>query len=579
MPRTTPGEVRLAWRPATVWVRHSPMSDTSPAEVISDRIQEWLLTDGKDPGPSGAADGEGSRPPRVPHRLPIVVLLFGAVVTALLTWTAASANTGSNHRLLELQVRQAATTLSSALTGLQTPLTAAFDVAAATQGTTAFRQLISPDVGAAGPFLSASLWQISPGPPKPLVVVGAQPLLATDGGAAGFFAHVQPGHPLSVTSIIGGSTPRLGFAEIPAGHGDTVLVYAETPLPPDKKAVVPKNSAFSDLNFALYLGHEVAPSTLIERTGPLGGYAVRTSVPFGDTVLTLVGTTNVALAGGASANLALIAALTGAALTLSAALTAEYLIRRRRLAEVLAAENASLYVEQRTIAETLQHSLLPEEIPVVPGIEIAVRYLAGVGGIEVGGDWYDVIPRADAHFLFVVGDVSGRGLGAATTMAYLRHAIRAYAVQGGGPAIVLSKLGDLVGAAGTGHFATVLCCDIDVEHHLLTVACAGHFPPLLRDRGGTRYLDVAVGPPIGVLPWAMPLETTITVSPGASVLAFTDGLVERRGESLDVGLTRLKGAVTVSDVDVDMLLGQLLAELAPEGSDDDIAILGVRWLN
>ena len=144
---------------------------------------------------------------------------------------------------------------------------------------------------------------------------------------------------------------------------------------------------------------------------------------------------------------------------------------------------------------------------------------------------------------------------------------------------MLNKLGALVGGAGDGHFATVLCCHIDVEHHFLTVACAGHFPPLVRDRGDTRLVEVAIGPPIGVLPRAMPFETTITVSPGATVLAFTDGLVERRGERLDVGLTRLKEAVTGSDGNVDALLSQLLAELAPEGSDDDIAILGVRWLN
>jgi serine phosphatase RsbU (regulator of sigma subunit) len=125
----------------------------------------------------------------------------------------------------------------------------------------------------------------------------------------------------------------------------------------------------------------------------------------------------------------------------------------------------------------------------------------------------------------------------------------------------------------------VLCGHIDVKRHLLTVACAGHFAPLVKDQHGTRYVDVTIGPPIGVLPRATPVETTITLSPGASVLAFTDGLVERRGEHLDVGLTRLKEAVMASDGDVDDLLGQLVAELAPDGSDDDIAILGVRWLN
>jgi serine phosphatase RsbU (regulator of sigma subunit) len=515
---------------------------------------------------------------RMAHRLPLAILLLGAALTTILTWAAASANYSNDHRLLILQVRQAASVLGAVLPTIATPLTAAFDSSAATHNTKAFQQIISPSVGAAGPFRSVSLWLISPGPPKPLVVVGAQPLLPNEpGGVAAFFRQVKPDGALSVTSIIGGSTPRLGYAEIPVGQGDTALVYAESPLPPNKQAVIPKNSAFSDLNFALYLGRKVGPSTLLETTGHLTGFQAKTSVPFGDRALTLVGTTKGSLAGGLSADLPLIAALLGAILTVAAAVTAEYLIRRRRFAEFLALENASLYVEQRTIAETLQHSLLPEAIPHVDGLEIAVRYAPGIGGIEVGGDWYDVIPHGEGSVFFFVGDVSGRGLGAATTMGYLRHAIRAYAAQGGGPGAVLSKLGDLVDRASDGYFATVLCGQIDVARHTLTVACAGHFAPLVIDAAGARYVDVEVGPPIGVLPRTVPPETTITVLPGASVLAFTDGLVEHRGEILDVGLARLRATVQGHRGSVDGLVGQVLAALAPDGSDDDIAILGVKW--
>jgi serine phosphatase RsbU (regulator of sigma subunit) len=498
-------------------------------------------------------------------------------VTAVLTVAAASANTSSDHRLLNLQVRQAASAIGSALPSIQTPLTAAFDSSAATHNTKAFRQIISPDVGAAGPFSSVSLWQISPEPPKPLIVVGAPPVLPDEpGGVAAFFRKIKPDGTLSVTSIIGGPTPRLGYAEIPSGQGDTVLVYAESPLPADKKAVIPKSSAFSDLNFALYLGHRVDHSTLLETTGALVGYRARTSVPFGDRALTLIGTTTVPLAGDLSADLPLITALLGAILTVGAAVTAEYLIRRRRWAESLAVENAGLYVEQRTIAETLQHSLLPAEIPQVDGLEIAVRYAPGVGRIDVGGDWYDVIPGEEGKVFFFVGDVSGRGLGAATTMGYLRHAIRAYAAQGGGPAVVLEKLGDLVGRANDGHFATVLCGQIDMAERTLTVACAGHFAPLQIEPDGAHYMEVDAGPPIGVVPRSIPVETRITISPGTCVLAFTDGLIERRGESLDVGLARLRNSVKGSPDNMDGLVGQVLADLAPDGSDD-IAILGVRW--
>jgi hypothetical protein len=548
------------------------VSETVDVEAISQELERGPVTDG---GTNGA-----SPPPRPhrPHRLPIAVLLVGAAVTALLTWAATTANTSSDHRLLTLQVRQAASVLGAILPNVQTPLTAAFDSSAATHNTQAFKQIISPDVGSAGTFLSASLWQVSPGPPHPLIVVGAPPLLPTEpGGVTSFFQHVKAGGSLSVTSIIGGPTPRLGYAEIPANQGNTVLIYAESPLPANKRAVIPKSSAFADLDFALYLGNKVVPSRLLETTGALTGYRVRTSVPFGDRTLTLVGSTTAPLAGGVSADLPLIAALVGAILTLGAAMTAEYLIRRRAVAELLAIENAGLYVEQRTIAETLQHSLLPDEIPAVPGLEIAVRYAPGVGGIDVGGDWYDVIPTGEGGVFFFVGDVSGRGLGAATTMGYLRHAIRAYVAQGGGPSEVLAKLGELEGRARQGNFATVLAGHIDVAQRTLAVACAGHFAPLIVDAEGARYMPVNVGPPIGVMPRATPIESRITVAPGAYVVAFTDGLVERRGESLDVGLTRLRESATRRDEGIDRLVGRLLTELAPEGSDDDIAILGVRW--
>jgi Stage II sporulation protein E (SpoIIE) len=548
------------------------VSETIDVEPIPPEIAGGPVSDGTKLG------GRGAVGRRRPHRLPIAVLVVGAAVTTLLSWAATTANTNSDHRLLTLQVRQAASVLGAILPSVQTPLTAAFDSSAATHTTRAFQQIISPDVGAGGTFLSASLWQVSPGPPHPLIVVGAAPLLPNaPGGVTSFFQGVKPGGSLSVTSIIGGSTARLGYAEIPAGQGDTVLVYAESPLPANKKAVIPKNSAFSDLDFALYLGKKEVPSQLLETTGTLAGYRVRTGVPFGNRTLTFVGSTTASLAGGVSADLPLITALVGALLTLGAAVTAEYLIRRRRVAEFLAIENAGLYVEQRTIAETLQHSLLPEEIPAVQGLEIAVRYAPGVGDIDVGGDWYDVIPTGDGGVFFFVGDVSGRGLGAATTMGYLRHAIRAYVAQGGGPSSVLTKLGELEGRARLGNFATVLGGHIDVAARTLTVASAGHFAPLIVDAAGARYMELDVGPPIGVMPRRAPVESRITVSPGAYVVAFTDGLVERRGESLDVGLTRLRESATRRDEGIDHLVGRLLAELAPEGSDDDIAILGVRW--
>jgi serine phosphatase RsbU (regulator of sigma subunit) len=509
--------------------------------------------------------------------VPVIVLLVGALLTALLSWAAATANSGNEHRLLKLDVQQAASVLTSALTGIQLPLTAAFDIAHATSDPSTFEKFIATDVGPNKQFLSASLWQISPGPPKPLVLVGATPAIETDGRAATFFAGLRPSALLSVSGVLGGANPRLGFAVLPPGVGAITAVYAEIGLPSHKKAATPNNSAFSDLNFALYLGRTTAASSLLETTGLQTGYKATATVPFGDSAITLVGTARTTLAGGLSSTLPWVVALVGAALAITGAVTAEYLVRRRRLAEALAAENATLYLEQRTISETLQHSLLPAEIPTVAGLQVAVRYVPGVGGIDVGGDWYDVMETGDGSSMFVIGDVAGRGLTAATTMAYLRHVMRAYVAEGDGPAMVLTKLGDLVGQASDGHFATVLCIQVDVTRHHLTVASAGHFPPLVIDQDGARYVDLTVATPIGVGRRNVPQETSIVVGTSASLLAFTDGLVERRGENLDVGLERLRQAAPGRAGDVDALLGGLLADLTPDGSDDDIAILGVQW--
>jgi type II secretory pathway pseudopilin PulG len=524
---------------------------------------------------------EGAGPTRMRKwrhlRLPLLILLVGGLLTALLTWAAASANAGNEHRLLKLQVHQAASALGSYITTLETPLTAAFDVAAATDDPQQFRQFIQYEVGKKGPFVSASLWRIAPGPPTPIEVVGATPLVVTKGSAATLFGQLHAIGQQSVTELLHGAQPRLAYAAIPSDQVAGEAVYAELPLPAGQKVSDPGGPAFSDLEFALYLGHRTDGSALIERTGALTGYRAVTTVPLGDTVLTLIGTETNPLAGGLSAALPWIAAFLGAVLTGVAALMAEYLVRRRAMAEVLAADTANLYVEQRAIAETLQRSLLPRRVPSLPGVVVAVRYAPGVGGIEVGGDWYDVIPTGSGRAVFVVGDVSGRGLSAATTMASLRHAMRAYAVQGGGPAVILAKLAELIGQPEEGYFATVLCGSLDIGRHLLTVASAGHFAPLVIDRGTAHYVDLEVGPPIGVLPRQVPAEVTVTVPPGAAVVAFTDGLVERRGEHLDVGLQRLADAAASHRGSIDDLLGRLLVDLAPDGSDDDIAILGVKW--
>ena len=179
--------------------------------------------------------------------------------------------------------------------------------------------------------------------------------------------------------------------------------------------------------------------------------------------------------------------------------------------------------------------------------------------------------------MIVVGDVSGRGLGAGTVMASLRYSIRAFASQGDPPTTLLTRLTRLLDVDRDHHFATVLCAIVDIEGHTITVANAGHPSPMLIDADGVRLLSTAVGVPIGVARDATYDSVTEPIPAGATLLAYTDGLFERRGESADDGLGRLMGSASAHDGSLEALLTQIVNAQVSDASDDDAAILGVRW--
>jgi serine phosphatase RsbU (regulator of sigma subunit) len=212
-------------------------------------------------------------------------------------------------------------------------------------------------------------------------------------------------------------------------------------------------------------------------------------------------------------------------------------------------------------------------------VETGARYEAGVEGVEIGGDWYDLIALSDRRLLLVVGDVSGRGVRAAATMALLRFAIHAYAAQNDPPVTILSKLSKLVDVNSHGQLATILCALVDVDARRVTVASAGHLPPLLISDGTASYIDSQIGVPIGVSTTASYASTAVAAPPASTLLAFTDGLVERRGENIDAGLTRLQRAAIARDGDLDELLDGLLKDLGRDAAADDTAIAGLRWLD
>jgi hypothetical protein len=528
---------------------------------------------------SGGTGGSG--PGARPSPLTGLVLVVGLVITALLALVAATVNARNEDRLLSLQVREAGTTLAGILPTIETPLASATAIADATNGAASqFDDFMANYVGVGSLIDYASLCGQVSGQTFLVTSVGASALGKDQPGSAQcrFLADPQTTTGLSITGFIGTSS-RVGYTYTEPAPNRRFGVYGETLFPADRRVSIPKSSAFSDLNFALYLGRTRQQSALLETTvaGPITGRQATATVPFANVVLTLVGTPTQPLGGALSQDLALIVSVLGVILTLGAAFMTERLVRRRRAAVHLAGENHRLYQEQRTIAATLQDALLPAHIPTIEGIELGTRYLAGREDMDIGGDWFDVISQSGDSFIFVVGDVSGRGERAAIVMAQLLYAIRAYAAEGDQPGEILTKLHRLLRVELDGHIATVLCGSVEIGARRVTLASAGHFPPLLVTDRRAAFVEMAVSPPIGTAVSTTIVSTTVDVSVGTTLLAFTDGIAERRSESIDVGLERLRHTASGIGGAIDGLLSGLVSGLVPDGSEDDIALLGFRW--
>jgi anti-sigma regulatory factor (Ser/Thr protein kinase) len=258
-----------------------------------------------------------------------------------------------------------------------------------------------------------------------------------------------------------------------------------------------------------------------------------------------------------------------------------------QLAQVgaVALENTREYEREHHIAETLQRSLLPMHIASPAGTEIATRYFPGAGGARVGGDWYDVIPLPEGMVAVVLGDVVGHGIRAAATMGQLRAALRAYAVVDPTPASVLRRLEQLiavVGDASEGYVATLAYAVVDPFRGQLHYLSSGHPAPMMLLPDGTAtFLEDALGLPLGIGDPTDVVHGTVAMPEGATLLMYSDGLIERRGESLDAGLRRLLDACctdgSVARASVDGLCDHVVGQMSESGeSDDDVAVLAVR---
>ncbi|WP_427917587.1 SpoIIE family protein phosphatase [Streptomyces sp. cg40] len=234
-------------------------------------------------------------------------------------------------------------------------------------------------------------------------------------------------------------------------------------------------------------------------------------------------------------------------------------------------DNARLYGRERTTALTLQRSLLPPAPARQEGLDIAARYLPALS--EVGGDWYDVLPLGPGRTGLVVGDVMGKGVQAAAIMGQLSSATRALARLDLPPAELLHHLDDLTGSLDT--IATCAYGVVDLGRGTCALSSAGHLPPvLIRPDGSAELLDIPGGVPLGV--GGVDFGTTeVPFTTGALLALYSDGLVENRGESIDVGLHTLTRLLQSSRRPLEQTSDMLLNALRPE-PDDDVALLLVR---
>lgn len=240
----------------------------------------------------------------------------------------------------------------------------------------------------------------------------------------------------------------------------------------------------------------------------------------------------------------------------------------------LAVDNARLYEREHAAALTLQRSLLPD-LPDLEGFDVAATYLPASVGAEVGGDWYDVLDLPDGGVGVAIGDVMGHDLQAAAAMGQLRSVLRSYAWSGDEPGAVVRQLDLLVRGLGMAGLATCVYARIQADDEgrcVVSYAKAGHPPPLMLVPGeGVHRLDQALSTPIGVAAAAPGAEQAELEMPtGASLVLYTDGLLERRDRPLREGIEQLEAVLRAAPVDAD---AAALRDLVVEGLVDDVAAL------
>ena len=247
----------------------------------------------------------------------------------------------------------------------------------------------------------------------------------------------------------------------------------------------------------------------------------------------------------------------------------------RRFVELALRRSEERLRREHENVEILQAAILPSELPAIPGAMVVARYLAASENSGVGGDFYDALILAGGRVLLTVGDVAGKGIEAAEAVGQLRNSLRMAAVIDPDPERIVDRLNDLIERGFPAPFATAVIGIYEPEDGTFTWASAGHLPVAVRRADGrVELIEGPTHPPLGVDRTRLSAPPQLTLAPGESLLLFSDGLVERRGEDLDVGLGRLTDSLRIAPHDPDDIPGVILdANLPQDLRGDDVCLL------
>src|SRR3954453_4928141 len=509
---------------------------------------------------------------------PLVALL----ATAALTWGAHSIVDDQEQRLLKERAAELNLLLTSSIDAIPMGLSAQGGILKATSGSTAAYEAAASEAVAAGPGELTFAW-LQPAKSGDGWVVRASSGdgltnddVITDARSAPFNRALDTSEMIATPVV--GADRRLGFVLGPPAAPAGTVLYRETALGPLKAPQAAGTAPFAELDVVIYDSRTPRPSAALATTTtklPLTGDVVNRPLDAGISHWLTSVKAKRPLVGDVASKLWWITLLVGIAGSLLLAAVIETVARRRD-------DALALYATEHHVAETLQRSLLPQ-LPSIEGLELAARYLAGGSGQEVGGDWFDAFPIAGGRVGIAVGDVIGHDLAAASAMAQIRAALRAFALDGDPPATVVNRLDHLVNALGLTQLVTAIYGVLGPPEadgsRLLTYTNAGHLPPMLREPDGSvRQLSgdgsILIGAPIPVD--HTQLEQRLVAE--ATLLLFTDGLVEVPGRPLEDSLDELIEALAadVPTDGLDSVCDRILATRADRVLRDDVALLAIR---